>query len=220
MLTDPPRPDESQGAACCRSGAARQRAARLASAHDHLTWVDETVRRDGRGRRPDLRRQARPGHRLPRPQRRRQVHHHAHDPRAWTGPPPGTALIDGQPYAELRRPAARRSARCWTPRPCTRAAAPATTCWPGPQQRHPAPAGSTRCWTPSGWTRGRRQAGRGLLARHGPAARHRRRAARRPAGADVRRAGQRPRPRRRALDPQADALAGRRRAVRSSSPAT
>ena len=43
--------------------------------------------------------------------------------------------------------------------------------------------------------RGRRAAaGRHVLARHEPAARHRRRAARRPAGPDVRRAGQRPRP--------------------------
>ena len=53
-------------------------------------------------------------------------------------------------------------------------------------------------------------AGRRVLPRHVPAARHRRRAAGRPAGRDVRRAGQRPRPRGRAVDPHPAQDAGRR----------
>ena len=53
--------------------------------------------------------------------------------------------------------------------------------------------------------------GRRLLARHEAAARHRRRAARRPAGADVRRAGQRPGPGGHPLDPRVLPRAGRRR---------
>ncbi len=58
--------------------------------------------------------------------------------------------------------------------------------------------------------RGRRPTRRGLLARHEAAARHRRRAARRPAGADVRRAGQRPGPRGHPVDPRAVQVPGRR----------
>ncbi len=59
--------------------------------------------------------------------------------------------------------------------------------------------------------------GREVLARHAPAARPRRRAARRPAGAAVRRAGQRPRPRRHRLDPDAAAATRRAKAAPSSS---
>ena len=66
----------------------------------------------------------------------------------------------------------------------------------------------------------RRQAGRRLLARHGPAPRHRRRAARRPADADPRRAGQRPRPRGRPVGPEPAARASPRRAAPSSCPRT
>ena len=51
----------------------------------------------------------------------------------------------------------------------------------------------------------------GFSARHEAAARHRRRPARRPAGADVRRAGQRPGHRGHRLDPPLPAGAGRRR---------
>ena len=60
-----------------------------------------------------------------------------------------------------------------------------------------------------------RAPGQGLLARHAPAARHRRRAPRRPARGAVRRADQRARPRRGAVDPRAAAAAGRRGAHRA-----
>ena len=53
-----------------------------------------------------------------------------------------------------------------------------------------------------GLTDGRRTPGQRLLARHGPAARYRGRAARRPRGADPRRAGQRPGHRGHPLDPR------------------
>ena len=62
----------------------------------------------------------------------------------------------------------------------------------------------------AGLHRGRRQAGQGLLPRHGPAPRHRRRAARRPGHGHPRRTGQRPRPRGRPLDPQPPQVPRRR----------
>ncbi|CAM5335430.1 hypothetical protein SALBM311S_12674 [Streptomyces alboniger] len=49
---------------------------------------------------------------------------------------------------------------------------------------------------------------KGFSPRHGPASRHRGRAARRPSDPDVRRAGQRARPRGHPLDPQPDEDAG------------
>ena len=54
-----------------------------------------------------------------------------------------------------------------------------------------------------------RKKAKGFSLGHGAAARHRGRAARRPADPDVRRAGQRPRPRGHPLDPQPDEVPGR-----------
>ena len=61
-----------------------------------------------------------------------------------------------------------------------------------------------------------RQAGRRLLARHGPAARHRVGIARRPGHVDSRRTGERARPRRHLVDPQPAQGTGGRRVARSS----
>ena len=80
-----------------------------------------------RRRRPHFHRPAGRGHRLPRPQRRRQVHHHADDPG------PGRA---DQRRGHHRRPATTPSSRAaargrraaGAPRPSTPAAAPTTTC--------------------------------------------------------------------------------------------
>src|SRR5690606_28531602 len=63
---------------------------------------------------------------------------------------------------------------------------------------------------PGGAGRGGAAAGGRVLAGHAPAARDRRRAARRPAGAHAGRAVQRPRPRRYPVDPRPAAVAGRR----------
>ncbi|GAA3124100.1 hypothetical protein GCM10020001_051040 [Nonomuraea salmonea] len=64
-------------------------------------------------------------------------------------PSGGSVLVDGKPYAELKHPSA-RSARCWTPRPCTAGAARATTCWPSPRATASPRAASTRSWRSSG----------------------------------------------------------------------
>lgn len=55
----------------------------------------------------------------------------------------GSALIGGQPYRRLRCPL-RTSGRCWTPRRCSRAGPPATTCCGWPTPRACPPTGSTR----------------------------------------------------------------------------
>ena len=78
-----------------------------------------------------------------------------------------------------------------------------------PDARHPAPA-RRRGDRPGRPAPGRAQARRHVLARHGPAARDRLRAARRPDHARARRAGQRPRPRGHPLDAQPAARARRR----------
>ena len=121
----------------------------------------------------------------------------------------GRALIGGQPYRRPARVRCATSDRCWTRPRCSRAGPPATTCcgWPAP--RACPPAGSTRCSSRSGWPRSaRRRAGGyslGMRQRLG----HRRRAARRPAGADAGRAVQRHGPRGHHLDARLPAVAGR-----------
>ena len=80
----------------------------------------------------------------------------------------------------------------------------------GGQQRHRPRPGDPDAGTGRP-RRGRSAARRRLLARHEAAPRYRGRAARRAAGADVRRAGQRTRHRRRPLDPAAAARARGRR---------
>ena len=94
----------------------------------------------------------RPRHRVRRPERGRQVDHHADDGRA-------------HPARPRRRPLRRRSttgtsgtrpgpsARSSTPGACTRAAPPGTTCGPPPPSAASRPAGSTRSWPRSGSSR-------------------------------------------------------------------
>ena len=101
-----------------------------------------------------------------------------------------------------RRPARRRG------RP-SRSARPGPPAVDGPEQRPSRPSGR-RGARPGGAHVGGAAAGRRVLARHATAARHRRRDAGRPAGADVRRAGERPRPRGDPMDPGIPASAGGR----------
>ena len=117
-----------------------------ARTHDHGRFTHQEVRRLHRRRRRHLHRQARPGDRLPRPQRRRQVHHHADhgrpDPAHVRRPPPST--VGGSPTCPTP---ASRSASCSTPRPST-PAAPAARSSPSPSARWACPRpGSTRCST-------------------------------------------------------------------------
>ena len=104
------------------------------------------------------------------------------------------------PDARGRRPA-RRQGR---PRRAHRAGPPRGAV---PVQRDPHEAGG-RGPRDDGHARGREEADPRLLARHVPAARHRGGHARRPAGGDVRRARERPRPRGHHLDPAIHADAG------------
>ena len=125
----------------------------------------------------------------------------APDERRGTGQrPPLRARL--RQAADPGRCAARRGRRA--PRP----AGPRPPAVDGPQQRHRRPP-RRRGARPGRPRRRGAQAGGRLLARHAAAARHRRRAARRPAGADVRRAGQRARPGRHRLDPGPHAVARR-----------
>ena len=152
-------------------------------------------------RRRQLRLPARAGHRLPRPQRRRQDDHDADHGRAHPGHPrPGH---DRRPRTTTTSPTrAATSACCSTPRPST-PAAPAARCSPSAPSTMGLPdvarRRDARRWSRSTHDRGQAP-GAQLLARHAAAARHRARAARRPVGADPRRAGQRPRPGRHPLD--------------------
>ena len=152
--------------------------------------------------------QPRAGHRLPRPERGGQVHHHADDPRAWTTrpaarSPSAASATTTEPAAAHRRRAARREVGA--PEPLG-AGAPAVD-----GQVQPAPGEPRRRGArPRRPDLGRGQARRRVLARHVAAARHRGRPARRPGGAAVRRAGERPRPRGHPLDPQVHAAPRRR----------
>ena len=167
-----------------------------------------------------LHRPARPGHRLPRPQRRRQVHDDAGHGRAHAAPrpaPPRSAAA-ASPTCPTR---ASRSASCSTP-PRSTPAAPAARSSPSPQRTMGLPARRVDemldlvSLTPDGG----RPPGARLLARHAPAARHRHRAARRARGADPRRAGQRPRPGRHPLDARPAARLRRPRRAPCCSPRT
>lgn len=161
---------------------------------DHPSRTDQALRRDRRRRRSDTGRQGWSGDRLPRSQRRRQVDHDAHDSR------PGPSLrgrgahrrqavrIDAPPGPRGRRAPRRQGAAPGPLRPRPPRGA-------GAQQRHPGAPGGR------GAGDGRPGEGgaalrRGVLPRHVPAARRGGRTARRPAGTRLRRAGQRPRPRR------------------------
>ena len=148
------------------------------------------------------------GHRLPRAERRGQVHDDADGAR----PRPahaGQALVNGRPFATFAEPLREVGALLdpgsvhpgRTGRNHLRVAA-RTNGIPRAPGRRGDRAGRPRQRRPP--------ADQGLLAGHAPAARDRGGTARRPAGAAVRRADQRPRPRRRPLDPRAAAPARRR----------
>ena len=134
-------------------------------------------------------------------------------------PTRGLALVNGHPYAVSQgaaargRRAARREGRARRP---YRAGTPALA----RAVQRAAQAPGRRGARADRHVGGRRQADQGLLARHVAAARHRRRDARRSADPDVRRAGQRPRPRGHPVDPQLHAAAGAAMAAPCSSPAT
>ena len=68
-----------------------------------ITGTDQEVRRLHRRRRRHLHRRAGPGHRLPRPQRRRQVHHHARHGRADPAHV-GHRHLSGRRFADLPNP--------------------------------------------------------------------------------------------------------------------
>ena len=125
-------------------------------------------------------------------------------------PTAGTVTVNGKPFAEHARPLqrGRRAARGTGDPHRPLGAQPPAGRWPPP----PASAGRRveEVIDLVGLRRGGRQARRGVLPRHGPAAGHRLGAARRPADADPRRTGQRSRPRRRALDPHPAARPRRR----------
>ena len=113
-------------------------------------------------------------------------------------PTRGTCTVNGKRLRRAPRSPHTRWAYCSTRRPSTPAAAPTTTC-----SRWPRPTASPRKRVDEVIAHHRprvrrEQARRRLLARHGPAPRHRRRPARRPGHPDPGRAGQRPRPRGRA----------------------
>jgi hypothetical protein len=190
----------------------------FASSDDRSPEPGQALRLHRGRQRPLFLHPARHGHRLPRPERRREDHHHADDP----GPRRADAGLGHRRRPQLPRPAGtharggrsprRQGAARWPPglRP------PAL---PGPEQRHPPQPGGRGA--PHRRSRGRGQAsGEGLLAGHGPAARHRLGAPRGPGGAHLRRTGERPRPRRHPLGPDPHAGRSPPRAAPCWSPAT
>ena len=129
-------------------------------------------------------------------------------------------------HDDVRRRAVHRPppARCGTSARCSRRsrstppARPATTCACWPRRNGIPRAPGRRGARAARALRRRPQEAEDVLARHGSAARPRRRAARRPAHADPRRAGQRPRPAGHPVDPRAaQGLRGTGRSVFVSS---
>ncbi len=167
---------------------------------DHGGGCHQALRFEARRRPPRLHRSRRRRHRLPRPQRLGQEHHHA----LHAGPRPGR-----ERHHPVRRPAVpfaapavargRRPARCrlCAPRP-QRPQPPALD---GGEQRHLDEARRRGARTRRPHCR-RRQPGAQVLPRHAAAPGPRRGVARRAAHGDPRRAGQRPRPRGHPLDPR------------------
>lgn len=179
----------------------------MGAEHDRGSRPDQALRRQDRCVQPFLPGAARVRHRLPGAQRLRQVDDDADDPRP--GQPHLGAGDDRRlpvPQAAERSPSGRRAAG--RQGGARRSRGPQPSAELGPAVRHPGPPGGrgARRRGPPG--RGA-EALQGLLARHGAAARHRGRAARRPPGAAVRRARQRPRPRGHPLGPQPDEVARR-----------
>ena len=190
--------------------------AREEATRDRGPRPDQALRPGDGGRPAELRRPPRHRHRLPRAERVRQVHYHAPDPGPGRGRPRhGQDRRPCLPRPAVSAPRGRRAARGFRvqsvpPRP-QRPGAPAGA---GRQQRHPAQPGRRNApprRPPQRWpTRGGQPQGGPAFPGHGPAARHRGCAARRPAGPDLRRAGQRPGPGGDPLDQEPDEVAGRR----------
>ena len=97
----------------CARGTPRNQADR----HDHCASTDQALRRIHHCRPGRLRRPGRHHHRLPRTQRRRQVHRPADVGRAHRAHRRHRDDL-GSPVRRTATPAA-RSASCWTPRPST-----------------------------------------------------------------------------------------------------
>ena len=170
-----------------------------------LTGIDQDLRRDEAVDDLTFRLEAGHRHRLPGPQRCRQVHDDADDPGA--GPPPRQRADRRQPYRDLGTRCG-PSARCSTRSGCTPT---------GPRGPHlrgwRAPTGSRQSRVDEvldlvGLTEvaGKRAGGSRWVC---PSAWASRGALRRPGGAAVRRAGQRSRPGGHRLDPEVHAAAGR-----------
>ena len=187
--------------------------------HDRGHRSHQALRRQDCRRRPDVHRPARGGHRLPRPERRREVDDHADDPRSGRARPPGRSAST-----------ARRTAS--TPRRCSEVGAllEARSVHTGrsafnhllalAQTAGIPGAGSTRSSSWSGLGEVARKRAGGFSLGMGQRLGHRLGPARRPAHPDPRRAGQRPGPRRHPLDPQPAEVSWPPRAARSSSPRT
>ena len=89
-----------------------------------MITVDRVTKSYGgvhRRRRRQLHRRAGAGHRLPRPQRRRQVHDDAGPGGSHRGHRPERAEVCGRAFRDLPNPG-REVGSCWTPRPSTRGA--------------------------------------------------------------------------------------------------
>ncbi len=180
----------------------------MGAEHDRGSRPDQAVRRQDRCVQPFLPGASRRRHRLPGPQRLGQVDDDADDPRS------------GQPHrgpCDDLRPPVRQAAQRSPAGGCAagrqggarRPVRPQPPAQPGPAVGHPGPPGGRGAGR-GGPARGGGPAVQGLLPRHGPAPGHRRRAAGRPPGAAVRRAGQRPRPRGHPVGAQPDEGAGGR----------
>ena len=158
--------------------------------------------RDHRRRRPaQLRGSGRRGHRLPRPERRRQVHHDADDGRAR----PAHLRPGHDQRPPLRRPAvpaAPRRCPARSPSDPSRTQRPQPPALAGRLQRDRPPPGRRGPRTRRSGERRRPPLGR-VLARDGPTPRHRHRPARRPGHPAPRRTRQRTRPRGHPMDPPA-----------------
>ena len=165
-----------------------------ALAHDQSRITHEEVRRLHRRRRRLVHRPPGPCDRLPRPQRRRQVHHHARHGRA-------------HPAHVRRRHRSPVAASADLPNPGLEVGVllDASAQHAGRTGREILTIAQRTMGLPKlrveemldrvSLTEAEAEPpGAQLLARHAPAARHRHRAHRRPGGADPRRAGQRPRP--------------------------
>ena len=193
----------------------RDPSARGGWSHDHSREPHQALRRLHRRGRHLLRGASRQRRRIPGAQRCRQVHGDADDDRPHAAHlRPRHAARPDLPRAAQPGPPGRRDAR-------RLGAAPGSYGPRGAARRRRVDRGvegtGRRGARPRGPHRGGGRApGAQLLARHAPAARHRRGPARRAAGPDPGRAGQRPRPAGHPLDARAAPALRRRRRHRAA----